>query len=353
MGARAFLVSSTDNLVSATDYERRAMSLLALGVNPYSGTSINIIKKITEFFDGNQIGEKGLVNDDIFALFPLLKSGYTANDDLIMREKSFILSKQKDNGSWENSIDLTAAAIQALDLLDSGDVGDSIQRAKEYLRSKQENSGGFGSSFSTAWVMQAIAALGERPQDWSVSGSDPLAFLASLQAVDGGIDLNLDTDTRVWSTSYAVPAVLGLSWGNLLNSFPREAILVENGSQNQDTSAATHVNQDSGGAETSTASTTAQPVLISIFATTTVPSIPKEYIRTTNPVVEADAPSENPSDTSKLPKIDLDNPSDALPAAVGVSLDGKGYKALIWSAIVLLMSLLVIVFIIKIKQKND
>ena len=68
----------SDSSVSVTDYERHAMALMTLGINPYNGTSVNYIQKIVDSFDGNQIGDPSLINDDVFAIFPLVKSGYSS-----------------------------------------------------------------------------------------------------------------------------------------------------------------------------------------------------------------------------------------------------------------------------------
>jgi hypothetical protein len=85
----------------ATDNERRAMALMALGINPYKGTQIDYISKIISSFDGNQIGDASLYNDDIFGLIVLSKVGYTEDDEIIKKAISFIISKQSSDGSWE------------------------------------------------------------------------------------------------------------------------------------------------------------------------------------------------------------------------------------------------------------
>ena len=38
------------NSSTVTDNERHAMALMSLGINPYSGTSVNYIKKIVDSF---------------------------------------------------------------------------------------------------------------------------------------------------------------------------------------------------------------------------------------------------------------------------------------------------------------
>jgi len=112
----SYLKSAPNTGVSVTDYERRAMALMSLGINPYTGTDTDYIKKIADRFDGTQIGDASLVNDDIFAIFPLMKSGHVENDPMMQKIITFIISKQRADGSWEGSVDMTAAAIQSLSL---------------------------------------------------------------------------------------------------------------------------------------------------------------------------------------------------------------------------------------------
>lgn len=217
-----YLVSAPLALSSVTDYERHATALLALGINPYSGTSVDYITPIVNAFDGTQIGDVSLDNDDIFALFPLLHAGYNTSDSLIQKTVTFILSRQETSGAWDASVDITAAAIQALTEVDSLlEVSAAIERAKAYLHSQQNPDGGWGNSFSTSWALQAIAALNESPTNWAPSGYNPNDYLAGLQQSDGGIEPTTETSqTRVWATEYAIPASLGKTWASLLQSFP-------------------------------------------------------------------------------------------------------------------------------------
>ena len=218
-----YLISNNAGLSSATDYERHAMALMALGINPYSGTRLDYVAKILSFFDGVQFGSTGLVNDDIFALFPLTHAGYGTSDTQIASAAAFIVSKQKPDGSWEESTDLTASAVQALSPLSSlSGVSSALNNAKSYLHSQQQQDGGFGNSFSTSWSLQALAALGDSLSNWMPSSANPQDYLASLQQSDGGMELSSsDALTRVWATEYAIPASLSKTWNTILTNFPR------------------------------------------------------------------------------------------------------------------------------------
>src|SRR3989344_5361377 len=204
-----------------TDNERHAMALQALGVNPYSGTPVDYIEPIVRSFDGTQFGDPSLVNDDIFAIFPLLHAGYETNDPIIASTTAFILSKQGANGLWNDSVDLTAAAIQVLALVpNSGEVRHAISKATGNLRDKQHDDGSFGGPYSSSWMLQAIAAQGGTASDWQQHSYTPDYYLATLQDSDGGVHAS-STNDRVWATAYAIPAIRRATWDSLLSSFAK------------------------------------------------------------------------------------------------------------------------------------
>ncbi|MDO8575846.1 MAG: prenyltransferase/squalene oxidase repeat-containing protein [bacterium] len=220
---RDYLIATTPALSSVTDYERHAMALMALGINPYNGTSRDYITPIVNAFDGTQIGDVSFENDDIFALFPLTHAGYSASDDIVQKTAAFIISRQLESGAWTGGVDMTAAAVQALAPLSSlPGVPAALTKAEGYLRAQQQTNGGFGSSFSTSWALQAISALGQSSLSWTANGLTPGDYLASLQQAGGGIEPTAsDESTRIWATAYVIPASLGKTWNSLLSSFPK------------------------------------------------------------------------------------------------------------------------------------
>ena len=224
-----YLLTASPSLSAVTDYERHALALMALGINPYSGTPTDYISPIVSAFDGTQIGNASLDNDDIFALFPLLRAGYTSSDDIIQKTVAFIIAAQQSNGSWDASPDVTAAAVQALSPVASlPGVSAALTNAKSYLHTQQQNNGGFGSgqgnSFSTSWALQAIAAFGEQQSAWAPIGYYPTDYLGGLQQSDGGVEpRSTDAQTRIWATEYAIPGALGKTWDSLLTSFAKPA----------------------------------------------------------------------------------------------------------------------------------
>ena len=196
------------------------MALEALGIDPSE-----MANRIAARFDGTQVGDPSLVNDDIFALIALSHAGYAAHDPLMQSVVTFVLKRQSTDGSWENT-DLTAAAVQALvPLSELPGVSSALSRARNYLASREQPDGCFGNSFTTSWSIMAIAALGESPDAWKSSdGSSPIECLRTLQATDGGFEGGASPDTRVWATAYALPALEGRTWRDILGSYTRSTI---------------------------------------------------------------------------------------------------------------------------------
>ncbi|MEK9160434.1 MAG: prenyltransferase/squalene oxidase repeat-containing protein [Patescibacteria group bacterium] len=212
-----YLVQDLKDLKTATDFERRAMALAALGVNPNE-----YVQKIVSFFDGTQIGDGGLINDDIFALLIFSHIGYGDDDPMVRTIVKFLLAAQESDGGWE-STDLTAAAIQSLTPYSSlPDVTSALSRARDFFVSHQQADGCFGNSFTTSWSVMAIIALDELPESWrSSQGESPLECLESMQGQDGGFEEGASDDVRVWATAYAIPALEGDTWHTLLGQYKK------------------------------------------------------------------------------------------------------------------------------------
>ncbi|MFA6928520.1 MAG: prenyltransferase/squalene oxidase repeat-containing protein [Patescibacteria group bacterium] len=209
-----------------TDYMRRAMALMSLGISPYNGTKTNYINKITEEYANGQSGDPENFNDDIFAILVLRKAGFSAGDEIFNGALSQLLSAQRQDGGW-GGVDLTSAAIEALlTVKNSAGAEESITKARFYLKEKQGQDAGFGNSFSTSWALQAIYALRENENDWKKNNKTPLEYLAGLQNPDGGLlSPAEDKNTRIWASAYALPAGLKKSWPDVLINFPSPASL--------------------------------------------------------------------------------------------------------------------------------
>ncbi|MFA5841218.1 MAG: prenyltransferase/squalene oxidase repeat-containing protein [Candidatus Paceibacterota bacterium] len=219
-----YAVENKTEGMSLTDNERHAMALLSLGLNPYNTNNENYIEKIITSFDGKQFGDANEDNDDIFALIVLQSSGYTQDEKMINDDISFILSRQKENGSFDESVDMTGAAIEALSPFSPTPlIGESLEKAKNFLREKQKENGGWGNASSTAWALEGITALGEKPEDWKRGDNTPLDYLATIQDIDGGIK-NENINTKIWETAYVSSILSSKTWNQIMQKFEKPKI---------------------------------------------------------------------------------------------------------------------------------
>lgn len=210
-----------------TDYERHAMALMALGLNPYNINGENYIEKITAQFDGKQFGNANEDNDDIFALIVLQNAGYKQNEKMINDDINFILSKQKENGSWDESVDMTGAFMEALSVFkDDEQINAALVKAKEFLKQSQKDNGGWNNNVSsTAWAIEGILAMNEKLEDWRKSENTPLDYLATTQDTDGGIK-GKNIKNRIWETAYVVSSLSNKTWNQIMQKFKKPAASV-------------------------------------------------------------------------------------------------------------------------------
>jgi len=206
---QTFLRSPISN-GSATDYEKRILAITALDENPRTFGSENFVEKLESFFDGNQIGDSSLLNDDIFGVLALTSAGISNNT--VSKSRQFILSHQNSDGGWGfatsvgSDSNTTAMAVAAL--FKTGGVPDS---AFNYISSAQDSSGGYAfipntapDGASTAWVIAGLNSAGRN------APANAIEFLNSLQLPNGSFKWKpADNTGSSLVTAYAVIALSG------------------------------------------------------------------------------------------------------------------------------------------------
>jgi hypothetical protein len=208
----------------ATDWERHALAVIACKKNPRNFAGIDFIEKIISFYDGTQFDEESILYDDYFGIICLISSGFNTTDLIIKNTKSYIISKQDDNGGWGDA-DSTAGAIMSL--IVAGETSNSkiIKDGLSHLKTLQTNDGGFRSwsetnAASTAWAVMAISSTNNNPtsNEWKKNGNDPITYLLSLQQEDGSFNWAKDKKVNPeWMTAYAITALLGKKYPVKIN----------------------------------------------------------------------------------------------------------------------------------------
>jgi hypothetical protein len=199
---------------AGTDAARGILAGIAGGIQPSrlstdgDATRSNLVARLAELFDGTQIGEPGLLNDDIFGLLALHQAG--APRALLRQIADYLRTKQLPGGGWTwntspgapADTDMTGSAVAALCAAGVAPGDPDLDQALSLLHTLQDPAtGGFVAppeSFgiglntdTTAWVTSGLVECGIDPQgsNWTTAeGKTPLDYLVSMQRPDGHFD---------------------------------------------------------------------------------------------------------------------------------------------------------------------
>lgn len=199
---------------AGTDAARGILTGVAGGIQPSrlstasDATKSNLVARIAELFDGTQIGETGLLNDDIFGVLALHQAG--APQPILRRIVDYLRTHQHGDGGWTwnaspsapADTDMTGSVVAAFCAAGVGTNDPDLQQAFALLHSLQDPAtGGFiapPESFgigvntdTTAWVTSGLIQCGIDPQSpqWTTDqGKTPLDYLVSLQRPNGHFD---------------------------------------------------------------------------------------------------------------------------------------------------------------------
>ena len=218
---------------TAIDLEAPILALTAAGKNPYTYPETDLIAALKAFYFEGQLGEKDMLNDDIFGILALVSAGVPGDDPVIAAVKEHIITHQNADGGWSYSVggtndtNTTAAAIMALMAAGLSPDAPSVVQGLAYVRAAQNADGGFpydpqsewgtaSDASSDAWVLMALTAADTDMASFSASTS-PSEHLLSLQVASSTGPTGYfeyqpgsgeDSFTPV-TTSYAVIALSG------------------------------------------------------------------------------------------------------------------------------------------------
>ncbi len=200
---------------AATDAERAILSGVAGGIQTsrlstsvVDTTTSNLVARLAELFDGEQIGEPGLLNDDIFGVLALHHAG--APPELLRSIVDYLRTQQKPNGGWTwnaspgapADTDMTGSAVAAFCAAGVRPGDSDLDQAIALLHTLQDPATGgfiappeaFGigvNTDTTAWVTSGLIQCGIDPQgaEWTTAqGKTPLDYLVAMQRPDGHFD---------------------------------------------------------------------------------------------------------------------------------------------------------------------
>lgn len=225
---------------AGTDAARGILTGIAGGIQPSRLSTAtetkksNLVARIAELFDGTQIGDPGLLNDDIFGVLALHQAG--APTELLRRIVDYLRTKQLSDGGWSwnsapNAIadtDMTGSVIAAFCAAGVTPDDPDLDQAIDLIHSLQDPATGgfiappeaFGigvNSDTTSWVVSGLIECGIDPQgpEWTTAqGKTPLDYLVSLQRPDGHFDWTDEFAGGAFETYSAVRPLGGVGFSS-------------------------------------------------------------------------------------------------------------------------------------------
>lgn len=224
---------------AATDAERGILAGVAGGIQTSRLAAVtdaekgNLVARVAELFDGTQIGEPGLLNDDIFGVLALDQAG--APQPLLGEIVDYLRTRQLADGGWSwnaspgatADIDMTGSAVAAFCAAGVG-VGDpDLQQALALLHASQDPATGgfvapppFGigvNTDTTAWALSGLVQCGIDPQGpaWTTAqGKTAFDYLLSMQRPDGHFAWTGEYDGGAFETYSSVRPLMGTAFSS-------------------------------------------------------------------------------------------------------------------------------------------
>lgn len=221
-----YLEANAAAAANVMDYERMILAITAAGRDPNSFGGRNFVALVEAAYDGTQIGDNTLLNDDFWGIIALISAGKSQNSAIIQNSATFIKNKQQPDNGWAfdvaaafgTDVDSTAAAIMALIAAGDGPNSAAITDGFQYMQVNQAANGGFLSWGATnadtdSWAISAIKSAGQNPTgaNWTQVANTPIHDLVSLQQGDGSF--NWQAGNPGWdvpkTTACAIIALVG------------------------------------------------------------------------------------------------------------------------------------------------
>ncbi|MEO8541455.1 MAG: prenyltransferase/squalene oxidase repeat-containing protein [bacterium] len=218
-GPAEYLKANAAAVSGAAAAGKAALGAKAAGLDPKSVNGVDLIARINAAYDSAKGTYAG---DDFSQSIAMLGLICTGNSVPAAAATALKSTQVATDGGWgfggTSDPDTTAIVVQALLAAGVPRTDVSITKALAYFKAGQGTDGGFGydtsesNASSTAFVVQALIALGENPEgaDYTKSGVTPVGYLLGQQNDDGsfkGFD-------PAFSTNQVVPALAGRTFCN-------------------------------------------------------------------------------------------------------------------------------------------
>ena len=204
---------------------RYVMGIIAAGGDPWDLSGTDYVARLKDEAKP-PYGEENLFSE-AYILLGLAAANETESAEA-QAFVSYIKSKQHSSGGWGwggGAPDLDTTGIVACALLAAGEdpAGQMILEALGYIRSQQNDDGGFPSSgmsadsnaISDGWAILALNGAGVDPTEWRKGRETPVSHLLSCQQESGVFWWKPNTQGGAGflaeATSYSIIALMGKS----------------------------------------------------------------------------------------------------------------------------------------------
>lgn len=217
-GPLQFLNATAAKATSPAAAGKAALGAKALGLDPKSVNGTDLISVVNA---GYNTETGAYASDDFSQSIAMLGLSCTGNQVGAKAIAALKATAVKDGG-WgfggAADPDTTSIALQALLAAGVAKSDAAVASGLAYLKANQGNDGGWGfdpnesNTSSTAFVVQALLALGENPEAaaYTKNGATPVSYLLSQQNADGsfkGFD-------PAYATNQVLPALAGRTFCN-------------------------------------------------------------------------------------------------------------------------------------------
>jgi hypothetical protein len=208
-----FLKTNTTLVSPAAVAAKAALTAKAAGLDPRNVGGVDYISKVTGAYDP----AKGTYAKDDFSQSVAMLGLACTGNSLPAAAATALKTTQLGDGGWgfggTSDPDTSAIAVQALLAGGVPKTDAAVTKGLAFFKATQAADGGWGfdpsasNASSTAYVVQALIALGENPESaaYTKGSNTPVSFLLSQQSADGSF-LGFDP---AFSTNQVVPALAG------------------------------------------------------------------------------------------------------------------------------------------------
>ena len=218
--------TNPDGLDNVDDFARMILVISAVGGDPTDFGGVNYLVMLESYYDGNQFQDPDKVEDDALAILAITACGAN-NSEMISCAANYIRDRQNEDGGWssfseDSDIKVTSLVIQAL-VAAGDDNKEAINKALNYTKNMQEDDGGFSDAISTSYVIMAITAAGENPEDLIRNNNNPIEYLLDLQQDDGSFNYTMDLSFFPEKTSiFPIQALAGVPYPVMIKTLGEE-----------------------------------------------------------------------------------------------------------------------------------